>query len=292
MKPLDGLTVVVTRAKTQASVLTDKLVALGAHTVGVATIEIVAPADGGASLNAALVSCSYDQLVVGSPNGAKALAAAVAGLIDTGELDATALPPVACVGPSTAAKLADSPLIVNVVPGRAVAEGLLDAMSTPQPGSDRLLLVQAEVARDALEVGLTGNGWRVDRVVAYRTIDAQVTSADQALARSGDKGNKANVGIIARQPEYLPYIYAALNEQAVAERFAHFLPEGATQQSLSYVERYLMPGTHAINFLIHDVLGGGGMASIRNDAQGKGFGQLMLDASIPVSAAIAAEVNA
>ena len=186
MKPLDGLTVVVTRAKTQASVLTDKRVALGAHTVGVATIEIVAPADGGASLNAALVSCSYDQLVVGSPNGAKALAAAVAGLIDTGELDATALPPVACVGPSTAAKLADSPLIVNVVPGRAVAEGLLDAMSTPQPGSDRLLLVQAEVARDALEVGLAGNGWRVDRVVAYRTIDAQVTSADQALARSGD----------------------------------------------------------------------------------------------------------
>ena len=113
-----------------------------------------------------------------------------------------------------------------------------------------------------------------------------------ALARSGDKGNKANVGIIARQPEYLPYIYAALNEQAVAERFAHFLPEGAAQNSLCYVERYLMPGTNAINFLIHDVLGGGGMASIRNDAQGKGFGQLMLDASIPVSAAIAAEVNA
>jgi hypothetical protein len=53
-----------------------------------------------------------------------------------------------------------------------------------------------------------------------------------------------------------------------------------------------MPGTNAINFLIHDVLGGGGMASIRNDAQGKGFGQLMLDASIPVSAAIATEVNA
>jgi hypothetical protein len=113
-----------------------------------------------------------------------------------------------------------------------------------------------------------------------------------ALARSGDKGNKANVGIIARQPRYLPYIYTALSEQAVAERFAHFLPEGATQQSLCYVERYLMPGTNAINFLIHDVLGGGGMASIRNDAQGKGFGQLMLDASIPVSAAIATEVNA
>ena len=112
-----------------------------------------------------------------------------------------------------------------------------------------------------------------------------------ALARSGDKGNKANVGIIARQPEYLPYIYAALSEQAVAERFAHFLPEGAVEQSTRYVERYLMPGSNAINFLIHDVLGGGGMASIRNDAQGKGFGQLMLDASIPVSTAIAADLN-
>ncbi len=112
-----------------------------------------------------------------------------------------------------------------------------------------------------------------------------------ALARSGDKGNKANVGIIARDPEYLPYIYAALTEQVVAERFAHFLPEGAAQQSACYVERYLMPGSNAINFLIHDVLGGGGMASIRNDAQGKGFGQLMLDAPIRVSAAIAGKIS-
>jgi hypothetical protein len=112
-----------------------------------------------------------------------------------------------------------------------------------------------------------------------------------ALARSGDKGNKANVGIIARDPEYLPYIFDALTVQVVAERFSHFLPEGAVQKSDCYVERYLMPGSNAINFLIHDVLGGGGMASIRNDPQGKGFGQLMLDASIPVSAAIAAEIN-
>jgi hypothetical protein len=52
-----------------------------------------------------------------------------------------------------------------------------------------------------------------------------------------------------------------------------------------------MPGTHAINFLIHDVLGGGGMASIRNDAQGKGYGQLLLAASIPVSAEIANKLN-
>lgn len=109
-----------------------------------------------------------------------------------------------------------------------------------------------------------------------------------AWARSGDKGDKANIGVIARRPEYLPYIYAALTEQAVLERFAHFLPDAATSSS---VERYLMPGTDAINFLIHDVLGGGGMASIRNDAQGKGYSQLMLDASIPVSGDIASEVE-
>jgi hypothetical protein len=112
-----------------------------------------------------------------------------------------------------------------------------------------------------------------------------------AWARSGDKGDKANIGVIARKPGYLPYIYAALTEQAVADRFGHFLPAGATAVSRTYVERYLMPGTDAINFLIHDVLGGGGMASIRNDAQGKGYGQLMLDAAIPVSAAIASQLK-
>ena len=110
-----------------------------------------------------------------------------------------------------------------------------------------------------------------------------------AWARSGDKGDKANVGIIARQPEYLPYIYAALSESVVAERFAHFLP--AQAHSGGYVERYLMPGTHAINFLLHQVLGGGGMASIRNDAQGKGYGQLLLDAKIPISRELAASLS-
>jgi hypothetical protein len=112
-----------------------------------------------------------------------------------------------------------------------------------------------------------------------------------AWGRSGDKGDKANIGIIARRPKYLPYIYAALTEQAVADRFGHFISAGATGSSGGYVERYLMPGTDAINFLIHNVLGGGGMASIRNDAQGKGYAQLLLDAAIPVSAEIASQLK-
>ncbi len=95
-----------------------------------------------------------------------------------------------------------------------------------------------------------------------------------AWGRSGDKGNAANIGIIARRPEYLPYIWAALTESAVAERFAHFL-EGR-------VERFLLPGSHSINFLLHDVLGGGGVASLRNDPQGKGYAQVLLDHRILV----------
>ena len=99
-----------------------------------------------------------------------------------------------------------------------------------------------------------------------------------AWGRSGDKGNVANIGIIARRPEYLPYIRAALTPQTVATVFAHFL-EGP-------VERFDLPGSHAINFLLHDVLGGGGTASLRNDPQGKAYAQILLDYPIPVPAGL------
>ena len=108
-----------------------------------------------------------------------------------------------------------------------------------------------------------------------------------AWGRSGDKGNKANIGIIARRQEYLPYICATLTEAEVRKRFAHFL--GDTKKGS--VERYLLPSSNAINFLLHDVLGGGGVASIRNDAQGKGYAQLLLSCPISVPTAIAEMVS-
>jgi len=104
-----------------------------------------------------------------------------------------------------------------------------------------------------------------------------------AWGRSGDKGNKANIGIIARQAQYLPYICHALTEEQVTERFAHFLADTGAGK----VERFTLPGSNAVNFLLHDVLGGGGVASIRNDAQGKGYAQLLLSVPVPVPAAIA-----
>jgi hypothetical protein len=109
-----------------------------------------------------------------------------------------------------------------------------------------------------------------------------------AWGRSGDKGNKANVGIIARDPVYLPYIWQALTETVVSERFAHFFDNtGPAANGPGNVERFLLPGSNAINFLLHDVLGGGGVASLRNDPQGKGYAQLLLCCPIPVPAAIA-----
>ena len=112
----------------------------------------------------------------------------------------------------------------------------------------------------------------------------EVRLEDLAWGRSGDKGDKANIGIIARRADYLPWIWRSLTEEAVAESFAHFL-DGAGRNP---VERFLMPGTNAINFLLHDVLGGGGVASLRNDAQGKGYAQILLDTPIPVPKALAA----
>lgn len=99
-----------------------------------------------------------------------------------------------------------------------------------------------------------------------------------AWARSGDKGDKANVGVIARRPEYFSYICRSLMNEVVTERFAHFLKGN--------VERFVMPGPHALNFLLHNVLGGGGVASLRNDPQGKGYSQLLLDVPIEVPAAL------
>jgi hypothetical protein len=95
-----------------------------------------------------------------------------------------------------------------------------------------------------------------------------------ALARSGDKGNKANIGIIARREEYLPLLRSALTPAMVKGSLSHFVR--------GEVERFELPGMHAFNFLLHDALGGGGIASLRYDPQGKSMGQIFLESLIAV----------
>ena len=89
-----------------------------------------------------------------------------------------------------------------------------------------------------------------------------------AHGRSGDKGNNANIGIVARRAEDLPRLSAWLTPERVAAHFAHRAP--------SRVERFDLPGLNAINFVLHDVLGGGGMASLHTDNLAKAYAQVLL----------------
>ena len=109
----------------------------------------------------------------------------------------------------------------------------------------------------------------------------EVTIEDLAWARSGDKGDKANIGVIARRPEYMAALWSALTPGRVGEIFGQFMENQAA------IDRFYLPGSNAINFLMDKSLGGGGAASLRNDAQAKGFAQILLAQKISVPTDIA-----
>ncbi|MCO5411817.1 acyclic terpene utilization AtuA family protein [Ralstonia mojiangensis] len=102
----------------------------------------------------------------------------------------------------------------------------------------------------------------------------EVPLIDLAYARSGDKGDTSNIGVIARRPEDLPLLRAQLTEDAVAAYLAHVVKGRVT--------RYDLPGIHALNFVCEQALGGGGMASLRNDPLGKGMAQVLLTMPVRV----------
>jgi hypothetical protein len=103
-----------------------------------------------------------------------------------------------------------------------------------------------------------------------------------AVARSGDKGNHSNIGVMARKPEYLAWIATALSEGAVAEWMQH-----ALDPQHGKVTRWYLPASHSLNFLLENALGGGGVASLRIDPQGKAFAQQLLEFPIPVPTTLA-----
>lgn len=98
----------------------------------------------------------------------------------------------------------------------------------------------------------------------------KIKLTDLAYTRSGDKGNSCNIGVIARDPAFLPYIREQLTEAVVAEVFSHFIEGGE-------VKRYEVPGISGLNFVLESSLGGGGIASLRPDPQGKAYGQILGD---------------
>lgn len=100
-----------------------------------------------------------------------------------------------------------------------------------------------------------------------------------AWARSGDKGDLSNIGVIARRPEWLPLLWSRLTSDVVRAHFAHLVH--------GRVDRYHLPGIHALNFVMHEALDGGGPASTRMDPLGKGMAQMLLDMPIRVPLSVA-----
>ena len=98
---------------------------------------------------------------------------------------------------------------------------------------------------------------------------------DLAHARSGDKGDTANVGLIARKPEFYPVLVKEVTAARVARHFKGMIT--------GPVERFELPNLKALNFLLHGALDGGGTISLKTDAQGKVFSTALLRMEIDVT---------
>ena len=102
----------------------------------------------------------------------------------------------------------------------------------------------------------------------------KVRLVDIAHARSGDKGDTANVGVIALKPEWYPLIARELTRDRVATHFQGMIDGG--------VERFELPNLRALNFLLHGALDGGGTLSLKTDAQGKVYSTALLRMELDV----------
>ena len=96
-----------------------------------------------------------------------------------------------------------------------------------------------------------------------------------AYARSGDKGDHANIGVIARRKDYFDFINRELSPSRLSKFFSHVLKGD--------VQKWELPGINGLNFLLKNALGGGGMASLNLDPQGKAYAQQLLEYPIPVT---------
>jgi hypothetical protein len=107
---------------------------------------------------------------------------------------------------------------------------------------------------------------------------------DLAHARSGDKGNTSNIGVVARDDACFDVLRSALTEAAVA---VYLLP-----LDIGAVKRYELPRLRAFNFVIQKALGGGASRSLRLDTQGKALGMALLEMRLTVSGPVASDVSA
>ena len=100
-----------------------------------------------------------------------------------------------------------------------------------------------------------------------------------AHGRTGDKGNRSNISVIAWHPDLYPVLLAQLTEAVVAQRFAHRRP--------TRVQRFELPGLAALNFVLDEVLDGGVNDALNLDSHGKALSFLLLDLPITIPSALA-----
>ena len=177
-----------------------------------------------------------------------------------------------------------TPGITGYFGGRPKVSPVIRLFSTRIAKSDVPVTIDLGAGKQAVAIATDG-GFAASLVAAETAHEAptgdklvEVRLVQLAWGRSGDKGDHANIGIIARKAAYLPWIRAAITSEAVKAYFAHIC-EGD-------VSRWDLPGTQALNFLLQNTLGGGGIASLRADPQGKCFAQMLLDHPVAIPASL------
>src|SRR5215510_9718268 len=185
-RPLLGKRIVVTRTRKQASVLSSKLRALGAHVIELPTIRIEPPSDLRAFAELVQDSHVYDWIVFTSANGVEAFFDIFFKLYDDSREIGGAR--IAAIGPATAQRVKDFHLHVDLQPEEYVAEDVVREFK--KQGSienERILVVRAEKARDVLPKELSALGAIVDQAFAYRTVPEirDTSGARQQLAKDG-----------------------------------------------------------------------------------------------------------
>lgn len=177
-----------------------------------------------------------------------------------------------------------APALAGIVGGRPKASSVIKLFSFLIDKNQVSVEIDFEGKRYPVEIPLDTSTEQLPTLKAgenaiYQGDEIEVPLIEIAHARSGDKGNHSNIGVIARKADYLPWIRAALTEEAVASYMQHVL-----DAEKGRVIRYELPGLNALNFMLENALGGGGVASLRIDPQGKAFAQQLLDMPVKVPA--------
>ena len=159
-------------------------------------------------------------------------------------------------------------LIVNVPLGSDAASVTTPAAPAAPADPGDAALAAAEAASPSTAPALAAQPSQKVRQVR------EVPLIELAWARSGDKGDLSNIGVIARQPEWLPLLREQLTPERVRDWLGHLVRGPVT--------RFDLPGIAAMNFVCEQALDGGGMSSLRNDPLGKGMAQILLEIPIRV----------